>query len=209
MNLNQPAMIFTIGFLFLFTVGGLTGVMLANAGIDVALHDTYYVVAHFHYVLSMGVVFGLFAGFYYWFSKMSGYEYSEFLGKLHFVLTMIFFNLTFFPLFINGLAGQHRRIWDYGDFLGMAQYQPIRELATYMAIGLILSQFVMFINLFMSKFSGAKAEKNPWKANSLEWTCDSPPPHGNFHTFPTVYRGPYEYSVPGRDSDFWPQDQLG
>ena len=170
-------MLFTIGFLLLFTTGGVTGVVLANAGLDYALHDTYYVVAHFHYVLSLGAVFAIFAGFYYWFSKMSGYEYSEFLGKLHFWLTFIGVNLIFFPQHFLGLAGMPRRYADYPD--AFAGWNYVSSIGSYISmVGLV----IFLMNLLYSFIKKKKAQQNPWGegATTLEWTVSSPPP---FHTF--------------------------
>ena len=170
-------MYWAIGFIFLFTVGGVTGVVLANAGVDTAMHDTYYVVAHFHYVLSLGAVFAIFAGFYYWFSKMSGYEYSEWMGQLHFWLTFIGVNLIFFPQHFLGLAGMPRRYADYPD--AFAGWNYISSIGSYVAVaGLV----VFFANLIYAFAKKRAAAQNPWGegATTLEWTVPSPP---NFHTF--------------------------
>ncbi len=179
----KTPMLWAIGFIFLFTVGGVTGVVLANAGIDIALHDTYYVVAHFHYVLSLGAVFAIFAGFYYWFGKMSGKMYSEFWGKVHFWMTFIGVNLTFFPMHFLGLAGMPRRIPDYPD-----AYQGWNEIASY---GSYLSgaSIILFILIVAHAFIwGRKAEDNYWGegATTLEWTVSSPPPFHQFDIQPKV-----------------------
>ena len=175
-SLKTP-MLFAIGFIYLFTVGGVTGVVLANSGVDIALHDTYYVVAHFHYVLSLGAVFAIFAGFYYWFSKMSGYEYSEWLGHLHFWLTFIGVNLIFFPQHFLGLAGMPRRYADYPD--AFAGWNYISSVGSYVAVAGLA---VFFVNLIYSFAKKKAAAQNPWGvgATTLEWTVPSPP---NFHTF--------------------------
>jgi cytochrome c oxidase subunit 1 len=176
-------MLFALGFIFLFTLGGVTGVILANAGIDVVLHDTYYVVAHFHYVLSMGAVFGIFAGIYYWFSKMSGKNYSEFFGKLHFWLFFLGVNLTFFPQHFLGLAGMPRRIPDYPD--AYAGWNIISSIGSYISF----ASFILFIFIIIyALFKGKKAEANPWGegAKTLEWTLPSPPPYHQFDTLPEV-----------------------
>jgi len=170
-------MLWAIGFIFLFTVGGVTGVVLANAGVDHSLHDTYYVVAHFHYVLSLGAVFAIFAGFYYWFPKMSGRMLSEGLGKLHFWITFIGVNLTFFPMHFVGLAGMPRRIADYPD--AYAGWNMVSTYGSYIsAFGVLVFLFALWRGFTV----GAKASENPWGdgATTLEWTLPSPP---NFHSY--------------------------
>ena len=173
----KTPMVWALGFIFLFTVGGVTGVVLANAGVDTAMHDTYYVVAHFHYVLSLGAVFAIFAGFYYWFGKMSGYEYSEWMGQLHFWLTFIGVNLVFFPQHFLGLAGMPRRYADYPD--AFAGWNYVSSIGSYIAVAGLL---VFFANLIYSFSKKKAAAQNPWGegATTLEWTVPSPP---NFHTF--------------------------
>ena len=173
----KTPMMWALGFIFLFTVGGVTGVVLANAGVDTALHDTYYVVAHFHYVLSLGAVFAIFAGFYYWFGKMSGYEYSEWLGQLHFWLTFIGVNLIFFPQHFLGLAGMPRRYADYPD--AFADWNYISSIGSYISV---VGLAVFLINLAYAFMKKKAAAQNPWGegATTLEWTVPSPP---NFHTF--------------------------
>jgi cytochrome c oxidase subunit 1 len=173
----KTPMMWALGFIFMFTVGGVTGVVLANAGVDTAMHDTYYVVAHFHYVLSLGAVFAIFAGFYYWFGKMSGYEYSEWLGQLHFWLTFIGVNLVFFPQHFLGLAGMPRRYADYPD--AFAGWNYVSSIGSYIAV---IGLGVFFINLIYSFYKKKAVAANPWGsgATTLEWTVPSPP---NFHTF--------------------------
>jgi cytochrome c oxidase subunit 1 len=173
-------MLFAIGFIFLFTVGGVTGVVLANAGVDVALHNTYYVVAHFHYVLSLGAVFSLFAGFYYWIGKMSGRQYNETFGKIHFWLTFIGVNLTFFPMHFLGLAGMPRRISDYPD--AFAGWNFVASIGAYISYAATL--WFVFV-IFHTLLAGKKAAANPWGpgATTLEWTLPSPPP---FHTYEEI-----------------------
>jgi cytochrome c oxidase subunit I len=179
----KTPMLWSLGFIFMFTVGGVTGVVLANGGVDTVMHDTYYVVAHFHYVLSLGAVFGLFAGFYYWFSKMSGREYNEFLGQLHFWTFFAGVNLLFFPMHFLGLDGMPRRIPDYPD-----AYAYWNHVATMgygvMALGMVF----FFVNVFWSLFAGRKAADNPWGegATTLEWTLSSPPPYHQFETLPRI-----------------------
>jgi cytochrome c oxidase subunit I len=170
-------MLWAIGFIFLFTVGGVTGVVLANAGMDIALHDTYYVVAHFHYVLSLGAVFAIFCGYYYWVDKMTGHKFPEWAGKLHFWMTFIGVNITFFPQHFLGLAGMPRRYIDYPDIF--AHWNYVSTIGAYIA-GAASVFFLVFA--VRNIFTGEKAEANPWGegATTLEWTVPSPAP---FHTF--------------------------
>jgi cytochrome c oxidase subunit I len=179
----KTPMLWAIGFIFLFTVGGVTGVVLANASIDIALHDTYYVVAHFHYVLSLGAMFTIFAGFYYWLGKMSGRQYPESLGKLHFWLTFIGVNLTFFPMHFLGVAGMPRRIPDYPD--AFAGWNMVASVGALISAASVL---VFFYLLYKTFTSGAKAADNPWGegATTLEWTVPSPPPFHTFNELPQV-----------------------
>ena len=176
-------MVWAIGFIFLFTVGGVTGVVLSNAGIDTALHDTYYVVAHFHYVLSLGAVFAIFAGFYYWFPKMSGYLYSEWLGHLHFWVTFIGVNLIFFPQHFLGLSGMPRRYIDYPD--AFAGWNLVSSIGSYISAFGVLIFLYGVIQAFARK---EQAADNPWGpgATTLEWTLSSPPPFHQFEVLPRV-----------------------
>ena len=176
-------MIWALGFIFLFTVGGVTGVMLANAGVDRSLHNTYYVVAHFHYVLSLGAVFAIFAGWYYWFPKMSGYEYSEFMGKLHFWLTFIGANILFFPQHFLGLAGMPRHYADYPE--AYAGWNRVSSIGAYITT---LGTLVFFVGLIMAFRARKQAAANPWGegATTLEWTLPSPPPYHCFETLPRI-----------------------
>lgn len=176
-------MLFSVGFIALFTLGGLTGVVLSNQGLDIMLHDTYYVVAHFHYVLSLGSVFAIFSGFYYWFGKMSGRQYPEILGKIHFWTTFIGVNILFFPMHFAGLAGMPRRIPDYPD--AFMPWNHIASMGAYMTFGSTL--FFIFI-VFYTLARGKKAEANPWGegATTLEWTVPSPAPHHTFETQPIL-----------------------
>ena len=180
----QTPMLWALGFIFMFTVGGVTGVVLANGGIDTYMHDTYYVVAHFHYVLSLGAVFSLFAGFYYWFAKMSGRQYNEFLGQVHFWLFFLGVNVLFFPMHFLGLAGMPRRIPDYPDAYAYWNAMATNYGYTIMAV----SMGVFFVNLFWSLAAGRRAEDNPWGegATTLEWTLSSPPPYHQFETLPKI-----------------------
>jgi cytochrome c oxidase subunit 1 len=176
-------MVWAIGFIFLFTVGGVTGVVLANAGMDISLHDTYYVVAHFHYVLSLGAVFAIFAGFYYWFPKMSGYLYNEFLGHLHFWVTFIGVNLVFFPQHFLGLQGMPRRYVDYPD--AFAGWNYVSSIGSYISAFGVLIFLVMLAEAFLRKRAAAA---NPWGdgATTLEWTLPSPPPFHQFNELPRI-----------------------
>jgi len=176
-------MLFAIGFLFLFTMGGVTGVVIANAGIDRAVHDTYYIVAHFHYTMSIGALFTLYAGWYYWFPKMSGRMYSETLGKLHFWLTFIGVNLTFFPQHFLGLAGMPRRYADYPD--AFAGWNFVSSIGAYISV---LGLFVFFFCIVQAFRGREKAADNPWGpgATTLEWSLSSPPPFHAFETLPKI-----------------------
>ncbi len=183
----KTPMLWAIGFLFLFTVGGVTGVVLSNAGIDHYLHNTYYVVAHFHYVLSLGAVFGLFAGFYYWIGKMSGRQYNETFGKIHFWTTFIGVNLTFFPMHFLGLAGMPRRISDYPD--AFAGWNMVASIGSFISGASTL--FFVFV-VFHTLLAGRRVGANPWGegATTLEWTLSSPPPFHSFDELPVIASTP-------------------
>ena len=199
-------MLFAIGFVSMFVIGGLSGIFMASTPVDIYIHDTYYIVAHIHYVVFGGSIFAIFAGIYYWFPKMFGRLMNEPLGKLHFALTFIFFNCTFFPMHILGVAGHMRRIYNPTQYAFLADVQPMNVFITISAIILGFSQFVFFVNFFWSMFAGKSGAGNPWHANTLEWETPTPPPHGNFPgPLPTVYRGPYEYSSPLVTEDYLPQ----
>ena len=202
-------MLWALSFIAEFLIGGVTGIFLGASGSDIYLHDTYFVIAHFHYTFFPIAFIGSFAGITYWFPKMFGRMLDETLGKIHFWGTIISLNCIFIPLFFIGVAGQHRRIYNFQHFpeLATPDLQNIRIFATTALVVMILFQFVFFANLIKSWLFGEKAGKNPWNANTLEWVAASPPPHGNFPEMPTCYRGPYEYSVEGRESDFWPQNE--
>jgi cytochrome c oxidase subunit 1 len=180
----KTPMLFAIGFIFLFTVGGVTGVVLANAGIDYALHDSYYVVAHFHYVLSLGAVFAIFAGFYYWFEKMWGVRYNEFLGATHFWLTFVGVNVVFFPQHFLGLQGMPRRSADYPQ--AFTYWNHISSIGYVIAlVGLV----VFLVVLVEAAVRRRPARANPWGAGAttLEWTLPSPPPFHQFNELPVIH----------------------
>jgi cytochrome c oxidase subunit 1 len=182
----KTPMLWALGFIFMFTIGGVTGVLLANGGIDDVLHDTYYVVAHFHYVLSLGAVFSLFAAFYYWFPKMSGRHYNELLGQLHFWIFFVGVNVLFFPMHFLGMQGMPRRYPDYPD-----AFTYYNHMASIGYAIMAFSMAIFFVNLFWSLFAGRKAEANPWGegATTLEWTLSSPPPFHQFETLPVIDSG--------------------
>jgi len=211
---NVP-MLFTIAFLPMFGIGGLTGIPLAFNSADLYLHDTYYIIAHFHYIVAPGTIFGLFAGIYYWFPKATGRKMNEFWGKVHFWPTLVCMNVIFLPMFLQGMAGMHRRWYDGGQGWNVANEHTIWGLTgfqwnhpiSWAAWIMGLAQIPFIINFFWSIKHGEKVNDNPWEATTLEWTAPSPPPHGNFLTPPVAYRGPYEYSLPGRERDYTMQNE--
>jgi cytochrome c oxidase subunit 1 len=208
-ELTTP-MLWALAFIAEFLIGGVTGIYLGASGADIYFHDTYFVLAHFHYTFFPIAIIGTFCGVTFWFPKMFGRMLNERLGKLHFWGTIIPFNVIFIPLFLLGLGGQHRRIYNYEHFpeLATAGFQQMRVLATVSLLIMLGFQLVFLWNFFASMFRGKPAGKNPWRSTTLEWTTESPPGHGNWSpdAMPTVYRGPYEYSVPDREEDFWPQN---
>jgi len=198
-------MLFALAFLPMFGIGGLTGLPLGLAPSDIHLHDTYYVIGHFHYVVAPGTIFALFAGVYYWFPKATGRMMNETLGKIHFWGSIVAINFVFMPMFIQGLGGMNRRMYDggmqYAHNAGLLKWNVVIGVAAW-SLGLFQLPFI--VNFFGSMKWGKLVDRNPWQATTLEWSAPSPPGHGNFLVEPVVYRGPYEYSVPGAPSDFTP-----
>ena len=191
-----------VAFVSMFIVGGLSGIFMAAVPVDIYFHDTYFIVAHFHYVLFGATLFGCFGAIQFWFPKMWGRMMSERVGKLHFLLTFIGFNGTFFPMHMLGIAGFPRRYADPYIHPYMEHLMPMNQFITICAVIMGVAQFLLIGNFVVSIFNGKKVGRNPWNANGLEWTAPSPPGHGNFDILPVVYRGPYEYSSPlveGRD----------
>jgi cytochrome c oxidase subunit 1 len=196
-------MLFAIGFVSLFVTGGVSGLFLNQPSTDIYLHDTYFVVAHFHIIMGVAAIFGIFGGTYYWFSKMFGRQMNEFWGKVHFGLTFVGVYCIFTPMHFLGMAGNPRR---YPELTGFDFLEPLASIHLFITIAAFITiagQLIFLINLFWSLFKGKKAEINPWQATTLEWEIPSPPPHDNFAgKLPVVYRGAYEYSVPGEPQDF-------
>ena len=208
---NTP-MLFALGWIPMFGIGGLTGLPLGLSTADIHLHDTYYVIGHFHYVVAPGTIFAIMAGIYYWFPKMTGKMLDETLGKIHFFFSFIFMNGIFWPMLIQGMAGVSRRLADGGESYAHAQGTlHLNEFMSYSAWLLAVAQIPFIINLIRTllRKKDAEPDPNPWQATTIEWTDTTSPPmgHGNFEKVPTVHRGPYEYSVPGDSSDFTPQTQ--
>ncbi len=201
----NTVMLNCIAFVSMFIVGGLSGIFMAAVPVDIYIHDTYFIVAHFHYVLFGATLFGCFAGIVFWFPKMYGRLMNEKLGKLHFFLTFIGFNGTFFPMHLLGVSGMPRRYADPYLHPYLEHLLPMNQFMTCCAILMGFSQFILLFNFFYSRKFGPKCGRNPWNANGLEWTAPSPPGHGNFESVPICHRGPYEYSDPRHSEDFWLQ----
>lgn len=206
---NTP-MLFALAFLPMFGIGGLTGLPLGFNASDIYLHDSYYVIGHFHYVVAPGTIFGLMAGIYFWYPKITGRYMNETLGKIHFWLSLIGMNLVFSPMFIQGIKGMSRRMADGGTtYFGADDIAlTLNKSITHAGVLLAFAQIPFILNVFMSIKTGKKVESdNPWGATTLDWATPTPPPHGNFVSEPVVYRGPYEYSAPGAKLDYLPQDK--
>ena len=200
-------MLFSLSFVSMFIIGGLSGIFMAATPVDIFIHDTYFIVAHFHYVLFTGTAMAVFGAIYFWFPKMFGRMMNEQLGKLHFFLTFVFMNGTFYLMHILGARGFPRRLADPYDYETFSNLQPMNQFITICAIGMVATQVIFAGNFIYSMFWGPTVGRNPWRANGLEWTAPSPPGHGNFDFQPIVYRGPYEYGSPEVDTDFYPQTQ--
>jgi cytochrome c oxidase subunit I len=197
------AMLFALGFVSLFVTGGISGIFLGQPALDLYFHDTYFVVGHFHMIMGVAAIFGMFGGTFYWFPKMFGRMMNETLGKIHFYLTFLGVYAIFTPMHFLGIAGNPRRYADFTNFEFMNNLMPIHKFMTHAAIFTATVQLIFVINLFWSMKKGAKAPANPWNATTLEWTVPSPPPFDNFAgKHPVVNHGPYEYSVPGAPKDY-------
>ncbi|MGE0757462.1 MAG: cbb3-type cytochrome c oxidase subunit I, partial [Pirellulaceae bacterium] len=200
-------MLFALSFVAMFIIGGLSGIFMAATPVDIFIHDTYYIVAHFHYVLFGGTAMAVFGGIYFWFPKMFGRMMNEFWGKVHFFLTFAFLNGTFYTMHLLGAVGFPRRLADPYDYPTFAHLQPMNQFMTICAIGMVGTQIIFAANFIYSMLFGPQVGRNPWRANGLEWSAPSPPGHGNFDFQPLVYRGPYEYGSPEVDTDYYPQWQ--
>jgi cytochrome c oxidase subunit 1 len=199
----SAAMLYSLGFVSLFVSGGVTGFLLAQPAVDIYLHDTYFVVAHFHIIMGVAAIFGIFSGIHFWFPKMFGRMMSESLGRIHFWLTIAGVYAIFMPMHFLGVAGGLRRYAQVTEFEFLKPLQPLHLFISVAAFITIAAQLIFVFNFFWSMRRGEKASVNPWEATSLEWTIPSPPPHDNFGAVePVVYRGPYDYSVPGASKDY-------
>jgi cytochrome c oxidase subunit 1 len=199
-------MLFSIGLVSFFLTGGITGIFLGNSAIDIQLHDTYFVVAHFHLVMGSASFFGMLAGIYHWFPKMFGRMMNDKLGYIHFWCTFVGVYLVFFPMHYIGIAGFPRRYYTWTNFETFSGFADLNMLVSIAAIVTLASQFIFLFNFFYSIFRGRLAPANPWNSTTIEWTTPRHPQHGNWvGEIPAVYRWPYDYSKPGAPDDFIPQ----
>ena len=200
-------MLHAVSFVAMFVIGGLSGVFMASTPVDIYFHDTYFIVAHIHYVLFGGSLFALFGAITFWYPKMFGRMMNVVWGRVHWFLTFVFFNLTFFPMHNLGVGGHMRRLYDPSEYEFLQPLAGTNRFITVSALLLFAVQIIFALNFVISLFKGKRAPENPWEDNGLEWTVPSPPPHGNFVTTPTVYRPPYEFSSPLVEEDHLPQDR--
>jgi cytochrome c oxidase subunit 1 len=209
-NIHYTApMLNALSFVAMFVIGGLSGIWMACTPVDMYIHDTYFIVAHIHYVLFGGSIFAIFAAIEYWFPKMFGKMMNETLGKIHFWITFVAFNCTFFPMHILGMGGHMRRIYNPMQYDFLKPLQGINVFISMSAFVLGAAQFIFLANIIWSLIKGKEASENPWHANTLEWTTPIHPGHGNWPgALPVVYRGPYEYSSPEVTEDYLPQNRL-
>jgi len=203
-------MLFALGFVSLFVAGGITGLILGQSSLDLPMHDTYIVPAHFHLVMGVASIFGMFAATYFWFPKMFGRLMNERLGQIHFWITFVGVYSIFVPMHVMGLVGMPRRFSSFTEYEFLKELHPLVVFVSIAAIITITIQLLFYFNVFWSMFKGKKAGDNPWEATTLEWNTTSPPPHDNFAgVIPSVYRGPYEFAVPGAPKDFLMQADSG
>ena len=201
-------MLFAIGFVSLFVAGGITGLVLGQTSLDLPMHDTYFVPAHFHLVMGVASIFGMFAATYFWFPKMFGRLLNERLGKLHFWITFVGVYCIFVPMHTMGMVGMPRRYSEFTQYEFLRNIHPLVVFVSIAALITVGAQIIFYFNLVWSVFKGKKAAENPWEATTLEWNTTSPPPHDNFAgVLPVVYRGPYEFAVPGAPKDFIMQSE--
>jgi cytochrome c oxidase subunit 1 len=197
------AMLFALGFVSLFVAGGISGLILGQSSLDLPMHDTYIVPAHFHLVMGVASIFGMFAALYFWFPKMFGRFLNESIGRIHFWITFIGVYTIFMPMHVMGLMGMPRRFAQFTEYTFLVNTGGLVKLVTFAAIMTITVQFLFYFNVFWSMFKGKPAGENPWEATTLEWNTPSPPPHDNFAgVLPVVHHGPYEFAVPGAPRDY-------